>query len=400
MTGTASVVVLNRDRLASLAKTVRALQQQTRRDFDLTVVTNQAARITGALPGLAAARVVPFEAANVAAARNAGIAACGGDIIAFCDDDAVPEPTWLARLTSGLEDPQIGGVGGLVRGRNGVSVQWGPQEVDRYGNDWPLPPSATTATTPGRVLKAVGTNCAFRRAALAEVGGFDATYRFFLDETDVCWRLAAAGWGLRFVADAEVHHGYCKSAYRTAERAPRSLFEIGASKAAFCARFGDPDSIETELRGFAAAQRVRLLKAMHLGLMEPGQVAPVLASLHAGYAAGRTRTRDLPATLDGAPGQPFAHGPKPAASVLSSGVIGRRARRRAARALAQSGAVATLLTHSPTALMMTVRFTEDGYWQHRGGIFGRTARTEPLFRLRRRKDWIAREILRIGNLRG
>ena len=107
----------------------------------------------------------------------------------------MPEPTWLERLVEPFQDADTGAAGGLVRGRNGVSVQWGFQEVDGYGNDWPVPASGAAffgAPTPGRVLKTVGTNCAFRRAALAAIGGFDEAYRFFLEETDAICHPAAA----------------------------------------------------------------------------------------------------------------------------------------------------------------------------------------------------------------
>ncbi|MCB2152739.1 MAG: glycosyltransferase, partial [Rhodobacteraceae bacterium] len=57
-------------------------------------------------------------------ARNLGLAAAAGEIVAFIDDDAVPEPRWLARLTAPFADPGIAAAGGFVVGRNGISFQW------------------------------------------------------------------------------------------------------------------------------------------------------------------------------------------------------------------------------------------------------------------------------------
>ena len=154
-----SVIIPNRDRTRSLARTLAALKRQSLRGFEVVIVSNRAEEITRAIPQARDAIIVPFEPANISRARNAGCAAASGEILAFCDDDAVPEPTWLARLIAPFSRAQVGATGGLVRGRNGVSLQWGFQEVDAFGNDWPLPrPDApfTGAPTPGRVLKKIG----------------------------------------------------------------------------------------------------------------------------------------------------------------------------------------------------------------------------------------------------
>jgi len=216
--------------------------------------------------------LVSFQEANISAARNAGIAQAQGEVIAFLDDDAVPEATWLARLIAPFDDPKIGAVGGVVRGRNGVSFQWGPQEVDCFGNDWPLAfdgDRISDPSEPHRVLKTVGTNCAFRAEALREVG-FDTAYRFYLDETDLNWRLVEKGWSAVIVSDAEVHHGYAGSSYRTSERVPKSFKEIGASKAYFCKRFGDP-ARPSEVSG--------LIDSLEEGFVEGAQRVPQLRNL-------------------------------------------------------------------------------------------------------------------------
>lgn len=388
-----SVIVLNRDRPAEIKRCVKAMGQQTHRSFELVIVTNA----PDLLGDVGAAKVVRFDDENVSAARNHGIAASAGDIIAFCDDDAVPEPTWLDRLVVPFSDETIGGVGGLVRGRNGISVQWGPQTFDRYGNDWPLegdPPE-------GRCLKTVGTNCAFRRDALSEVQGFDESFRYFLDETDLNSRLAEAGWGLSYVSDAEVHHSYASNACRTSERVPRNLYEIGASKAYFCQRHGDAQKIGAEIDGFRRAQMYRLIKAMHLGLIEPRDVTAVMETLDAGLTAGKVRTSNL--VQGGFPKtqafQVFPSAQPGTPAQLRYGLLRRGAGRKEAERLSSNGDVVTLFEHSPTALMARVWYDDAGYWHHRGGIFGRINRDDPYLTLRSATTWVEAEMRRVHSQR-
>lgn len=394
MTGRVTVVVLNRDRIDELRLTLAALTQQSCRDFEVVIVSNQPEVVVREIPQSHMAHIVRFDEPNVAAARNVGISESLGDIIAFCDDDAVPEPKWLERLLGGFTVPDIGGVGGLVRGRNGVSVQWGPQEVDCFGNDWPH----DGTINPLRTLKTVGTNCAFRREALQDVGGFDPFYRFFLDETDLDWRMARNGWKLRFCAAAEVHHGYSRSALRTAARVPLSLYDIGLSKARFCARFGDDGRIASEIEGFVAAQRKRLIKLMLSGVIEPTAISQLMQTIVRGLHDGADDTPPKQVRFE-RPNRNFRSfviGPEPEDVLVVSGWFKRRAGRREAHRLAKQGMRVTFFEVHPSSLMLRVWFDPGGYWTHRGGLFGRRERAESVVSLRRRGAWIRHEKNRIG----
>lgn len=66
-------------------------------DFEIVVVAN--AKGLAALDGFKGKiKTVQFDDANISMARNIGIAHSAGEIVAFIDDDAVPEPTWLTYL--------------------------------------------------------------------------------------------------------------------------------------------------------------------------------------------------------------------------------------------------------------------------------------------------------------
>ena len=230
-----SVVIVSRGRPDALRRCLMGVAQLQYDPFEVVVVADPAG--CDAVRGTEMAeriKLVAFDEANISAARNAGIAQAAGEVVAFIDDDAVPEPTWLRLLTApAAMRPDVAAMGGTVRGRNGISFQWRAQGIDAQGEGHPLELKGDAAVVlhppEGRAIKTEGTNMAFRRAALVALGGFDPAYRYFLDETDLNVRLARAGHATALVPDAQVHHGFAANALRTSARVPTDLFEIGAS---------------------------------------------------------------------------------------------------------------------------------------------------------------------------
>ena len=398
-----TVIILNRNRQRELVRTLRSLCHQTRRDFSVVVVSNQPDFVRSVLPEGTFAEVVTFVDANVSAARNAGLRATNADLVAFCDDDAVPEPTWLDYLIQPFADPDVGAVGGLVRGRNGVSIQWNLQEVDRFGNDWPVNSPGqvvSDAPSPDRVLKPVGTNCAFRRSALLAAGGFDEAYRFYLEEADLAWRLKLKKWRIIGVRSAEVHHGYARSDYRNRERVPKTLFEIGASKVHFCNKFASKSDVSPELIGFRNAQRSRLVRSFNLGLLAPSEVQKLMASLDAGMAAGSDRlaTESLASEGKEIALRNYCDVTAPEPVVLSPRPRNLRKTLRECEAISGTKTV-TVVDFRWSTRALTARFTDEGFWYHKGGVFGRESRDEPLAKLSTRRARLRREIERLAGLR-
>lgn len=394
-----SLIIASRWRPDHLKRLLSALRFQLDVSFEVIVVSDLGKSAVQALvPADRATRWVQCAEANLAKARNLGVAASGGDVVAFCDDDAVPEPNWLRRLTRGFEDGDVHSACGFTRGRNGVSYQWKAMTVDGYGNDHPL--ETTDRALRSEIVKTVGTNMAFRKSALQEIGGFDEAYRFFLEDADVNMRMAQLGGLTAIEPRAEVHHAFAPSAQRLFNRVPKSLFEIGASKAYFCRQHGAPELIAEELDGFREAQSKRLHRFFNAGLLPGNAVASLLNSLDAGFAEGAQRLGKTGVT---ASGQAFEeYQPVRAGSerhVLSCGLFGAGAKKRKAAELAAQGAEVTLVQFIYSPRRLSVQFTDQGYWLHQGGVFGQGMRDDPHFRFSTRRRRIEREKDRLMQIR-
>ena len=376
-----SVVIVSRHRPEELRLCVRALEFQTYDHFEVVVVSDPATaqNISDLVPVDRVKTAICTEA-NISKARNMGIDLAAGDIIAFIDDDAIAEPTWLARLVAPLSGSNIAASGGFVRGRNGISFQWQAEKITHDGVSHPFKVDGTTIPEldPDHAVKTQGTNCAFRRDMLVQLGGFDESYHFYLDETDLNLRIAQAGLQTAIVPDAEVQHGYAASVHRGKDRRPKSLFEIGASQAYFAKKYDRPDQ---ELDAGRALQRTRVKDFAANKLIDQKEADRLMADHEAGIKQGLTRPilndRIWPSPPEF---KPFLSAD---ASTLHEFIDARwffrRKAFRTARKLAQSGVPCTAIILSPTGLYHRRYFHADGYWVQTGGIFGKSTRSDPLW---------------------
>lgn len=402
-----SVIIVSRGRAGVLPLCLTGLGQLYYPNYEIIVVTDP--------DGITAVqkmgwenriKLVTFDEPNISAARNAGIMQAAGDVIAFIDDDAIPEPTWLTHLIEPFEDNQIGAVGGFVRGRNGISYQWMANLLDHTGKNIPIdvPDMSFFVPAPpqGGAVKTEGTNCAFRRDILLRLGGFDPVYRFYNDESDLNMRLARAKIKTAVVPLAQVHHGYGPSERRTANRIPTSLFEIGASTMVFLRKYCTENAISAVLETFTTEQRLRLIKHMMAGAIEPSESERLLADLQAGYDDGKIRSlAPLNPLIPKRVGfLPFKRKNATQKAISMTGFwINKTGLARKAKQQVNAGNVVSVYIFSPTTLFHHVRFHKDGYWLQTGGIFGRSERNQPLIQLISRQRRIQRENKRVERVR-
>lgn len=403
---TVSVVIVSRGRPEMLKRCLLGVSQQQFVSFEIVVVADHdGAAVARQTPFGNDLKVVDFDTPNISAARNLGLTHAAGEIVAFIDDDAVPEPDWLHHLTAPAAQTEVAAMGGFVRARNGISFQWTAQSLNALGEPEPLEVDQALPTVlyppKGSAIKTEGTNMAFRRSVLIDLGGFDPAFHYFLDETDLNMRLAHAGHATVIVPLAEVHHGFAANATRSRTRVPRDLFNIGASWAVFQRKHLDAADRPRQWQGVRHGQRNRLLSHMMSGALEPRDVRRLLKRLDAGYEAGQTRPF-CPADLPAHPVQPFQSFPASARHPIWMKTRPIRLKRDLEKAalMVMEGHIVTLLCLSLSSFFHHLKFTENGVWLQKGGLFGRSERSEPLFHFTIRSKRLEKERSRIEVLRG
>ena len=401
-----SIVIVSRGRPEALMRCLIGVSQLQYPSFEVVVVADpDGIKIAQDLPFADDLKLLPFDEANISAARNLGLTHAAGEVIAFIDDDAVPEPQWLRYLVAPAAQTDVAAMGGFVRGRNGISFQWKARSLDALGeaHDLDVHPDQASIMTPpkGRAIKTEGTNMAFRRSVLIELGGFDPAFHYFLDETDLNLRLAKAGHKTAIVPLAEVHHGFAANKLRSDARVPRDLFDIGASWAVFQRKHIAPTERKDQWRRLRGLERQRALRHMVGGGLEPRDVQRLMRRLDQGYKEGLERPFGK-SSLPAHPAVPF----KPFVSRhRKSTLIATRPMRfnveySKAVERVKNGEIVTLLNLSRTAMYHQLKFDGAGIWVQSGGLYGKAVRNEALFNLITRSRRIGKERLRVARQRG
>ncbi|HKW91532.1 MAG TPA: glycosyltransferase [Methylomirabilota bacterium] len=195
-----SVVVCAYNAEPTMEACLTSLQSLKYPAYEIIVVddgsTDRTGQIADSFEGI---HVIHQENKGLSAARNVGIGASLGEIVAFTDSDCVVDPDWLHYLVATFLSSGFPAVGG---------PNLPPPEDSMV--------AACVAASPGGPLHVLlddveaehipGCNMAFRREVLEEIGGFDPIYRSAGDDVDVCWRLQDRGYRIGFSPAAMVWH--------------------------------------------------------------------------------------------------------------------------------------------------------------------------------------------------
>jgi GT2 family glycosyltransferase len=194
-----SIIVCSHNGRRTIGECCQELHKLDYPDMEVIIVDDGSTDGTYQVVSRNGFQVIRTPNVGLSAARNLGLAAASGEIVAYIDDDAYPDPHWLKYLAATFLTTDCAGVGGPNISPSGdgqtaacvANAPGGPLHVlvsDRQAEHLP------------------GCNMAFRRHHLLAIGGFDPRFRTAGDDVDVCWRIQeTAGW-LAFSPGAMVWH--------------------------------------------------------------------------------------------------------------------------------------------------------------------------------------------------
>lgn len=243
---------------------------------------------------------------GVSSSRNTAVDRACGEILAFLDDDAIAEETWLEELTRSYVDPKVIGTGGMPYPRwpAGTAPKWLPHEF--Y---WTI--GCGYRGLPDRIAPVrnpIGATMSFRKTVFERIGGFSSGFGPTMDipsahgggdETELSIRARNAfdGAVVLHVPDAVVQHVVPASRISWGYFRKRCWLE-GQMKALLTTTVGSTDGLTSEraytletlpsgaLRGLLDAIRGDLS-----GLQRAGAIVAGLVITAAGYLQGRLALR-------------------------------------------------------------------------------------------------------------
>jgi GT2 family glycosyltransferase len=194
-----SVVVCAYNASDTLDDCLDSLGRLTYPDFEVIVVNDGSRDATGDIARRYPVRLIEVPNGGLSAARNIGLSAATGEIVAYTDADVRVDRDWLTYLVQPFLTSDVVGSGGpnIVPPDDPFVAQC----VAR------APGGPTHVLLDDRIAEHVpGCNMAFRREALLAIGGFNPVYLRAGDDVDICWRLQAKKWQLGFAPSALVWH--------------------------------------------------------------------------------------------------------------------------------------------------------------------------------------------------
>ena len=194
-----SVVVCSYNGASTIRDTLDGLQKLDYPGLETIVVDDGSTDSTAQIASEYPVQLIRNKNGGLSQARNTGIHAATGEIVAFIDDDAYPDIHWLKFLAKTIIEGKYVGVGG--------------PNLPPPSDGWKADAVANSPGNPNVVLLTdniaehiPGVNMMFRKDALNKIGGFDPVFRAAGDDVDLCWRLREAGGTIGFSPAAIVWH--------------------------------------------------------------------------------------------------------------------------------------------------------------------------------------------------
>lgn len=285
-----SIVINTLNRCKDLDRALQSLYYLDYPNFEVIVVNGPSTDDTAAVIEKYKnnIKIAKCPMANLSMSRNIGIAMAAGDYVAFMDDDAVPERDWLDKMLSGFDDKDVGGVTGDTYNPSGKVFQNRRLVQDRFLN---IHSEEEALNFPYSFVVdgALGTNSMFSRDALIKIGCFNEQFDYFVDETDVCFRLVDNGYYVKHVAGAYIHHKFAPSDFRDSRKIVLDWTKITKNTVYIIKKYENvcgPELADKAIANILEARRQDSLSHKNSGLMSAEEYEKAIKSIDEGYKIG------------------------------------------------------------------------------------------------------------------
>jgi GT2 family glycosyltransferase len=194
-----SVAVCSYNGSRTIRECLEGLKRVDYPNFEVIVIDDGSTDATAATASEYDCQIIRTENAGLSSARNVALRVAKGEIIAYLDDDAIPDRHWLYHLAATFRATNHAAVGGP-----NIAPPHSNTVADCVDN---APGGPIHVLITDEIAEHLpGCNMAIRKSCLEAVGGFDPTFRVAGDDVDLCWRLQQQGWTLGFTPGAMVLH--------------------------------------------------------------------------------------------------------------------------------------------------------------------------------------------------
>lgn len=322
----ATVIVCTRNRAGSISETLEALAALNYSDFEILVVDSSSGgekERTAELAKKHGAKYVAEPRPGLSLARNTGIAAASGEVIAFTDDDCVPEPDWLALKLKNYSDPAVWACTGRVvqQHTGGASDLFEEVAGQDLGPDKRVFTPADVSGGLGFLVSNVGkvfakhmkssapvpfgmghgSSLSFRKSVFAGGGGFDVRFGGGAplkgcDDIEMLYRVLKGGHAVVYEPAAIVNHKHRLTSDDTASSSVRASVE-STEEEVFKTRYVYSFAGGAMLREFRGDPRMGL---MFYGRLVQLVIKSTQYKLTGKTALAKSFSADLRGFLDGA----------------------------------------------------------------------------------------------------
>lgn len=306
---TVSIVICTYNRGDLLERCLDYLQYQTNQNFEVVVVNGPSTDNTAVVLQKYKNQIKLGNNSerNLSKSRNIGIELSDGDIVAFIDDDALPFDDWVDTLLFEFSRRPltVAGLGGPAYYAGSLEFQAQDNGVNKLAEAWVSIPSTEIGKN-GWQRYPTGTNCAFNAEALRKTNGFDEQFDYYLDESELCYRLQLQNQLVSYCENLYLRHEFAQS-HNRGGKYKYNWFTICKNTAYYIAAYSGFKGKELADYIDARMNKERILPitaGRDAGEITPKDYAEYVGAIRSGFKQGLDDAKYFPRTrlLKKAPG--------------------------------------------------------------------------------------------------